>query len=100
MAYTLAADPTPVSTPVVRTPVVSTTSSYAGALTDSCAKSPTACLVTKVLHTAGLVAGVFHGYRRNRSIGWAIGWGLLGSIFPYITIPVAFAQGFGKPQVA
>jgi len=89
MPYTLATD------------IVSTkpATSVQFSLTDYCAKYPTACVVTKVLHTAGLVAGVFHGYRRNRSVGWALGWGLLGAMFPYITIPVALAQGFGKPKL-
>jgi len=90
MPYTLATDIVPATTAI----------SVQSSLTDYCTKYPTACVVTKVLHTAGLVAGVFHGYRRNKSIGWALGWGLLGAMFPYITVPVAFAQGFGKPQVA
>ena len=46
--------------------------------------------------TAGLAAGAYHGYKRNDSVGWAVGWALLGSMFPFITIPVSFAQGFGK----
>jgi hypothetical protein len=45
--------------------------------------------------TAGLA---FHGYRRNESVGWAIGWALLGGIAPIIAWPVALAQGFGKPR--
>lgn len=50
---------------------------------------------------AALSAGamVYHGYKRNGSIGWAIGWGLLGLIFPIFTVPVALAQGFAKPRV-
>ena len=47
---------------------------------------------------AGVGLGAYHGYRRNDSVGWAIGWALLGSIFPVITLPVMFAQGFGKPK--
>ncbi len=49
------------------------------------------------LSLAGTALGAYHGYRRSDSIGGAIGWGLLGSLFPLIVIPVAFAQGFGKP---
>lgn len=45
---------------------------------------------------AGVGMGAYHGYRRNDSVGWAIGWGLLGGLFPFITIPVSLAQGFGK----
>lgn len=47
--------------------------------------------------TAGMIAGAYHGYKRNDSIGWAIGWGILGSLFWPIAIPVAIGQGFGKP---
>ena len=48
---------------------------------------------------AGAASGVFHGYKRHRgSIGWAIGWGLLGGILPVITIPLSLAQGYGKPR--
>ena len=45
---------------------------------------------------AGMAIGAYHGYKRNNSVGWAIGWALLGGIFPVIAIPVAFAQGIGK----
>ena len=48
------------------------------------------------LGTAGIAAGAYHGYKRNNSIGWAIAWALLGGMFPFVTIPVSFAQGFGK----
>lgn len=53
------------------------------------------------LSLAGAGTGAYHGYKRNRgSIGWAIGWFLLGGMFPVITIPVSLAQGFGKPKVS
>ena len=46
---------------------------------------------------AGL--GAYHGYRRNHeSVGWGIGWFLLGGMFPIITTGFAFAQGLGKPK--
>lgn len=55
-------------------------------------------VVFSLLGLAGTALGAYHGYRRNRgSIGWAIGWGLLGGMFPVITVPVALAQGYGKP---
>ena len=53
-----------------------------------------------LLSTAGCVLGAYHGYKRNDSVGWAIGWALLGGLFPFIVIPVAFAQGIGKPARA
>ena len=49
-----------------------------------------------LLTTAGVAVGAYHGYKRNNSVGWAIGWALLGGAFPFITIPVALAQGIGK----
>ena len=49
-----------------------------------------------VISTASMAASAYHGYKRNNSVGWAIGWALLGGMFPVITIPVSLAQGFGK----
>lgn len=46
--------------------------------------------------TAGMIAGAYHGYKRNGgSIGWGIGWAILGSMFWPIAIPIMFIQGFG-----
>ncbi len=53
-----------------------------------------------VATVASAAASAYHGYRRNQSIGWGIGWFLLGSIFPIITPTIAFAQGFGKRKGA
>lgn len=47
-----------------------------------------------VLASAGFSA--YHGYKRNNSVGWGIGWGFLGLIFPIITPGVAIIQGYGK----
>ena len=49
-----------------------------------------------VASLAGTAVGAYHGYKRNDSVGWAIGWALLGGLFPVIVIPVAYAQGIGK----
>lgn len=49
---------------------------------------------------AGTALGAYHGYKRTESVGWAIGWALLGGLFPFITVPVALAQGFGKHEPA
>jgi hypothetical protein len=51
-----------------------------------------------LLRTAAVGAAVYHGYRRNDSVGWAIGWGFAASIAPVITVPVALAQGFGQKK--
>jgi hypothetical protein len=49
-----------------------------------------------VLSLASGVAGAYHGYKRHDSVWGAIGWSLLGFWFWPISMPVAFAQGFGK----
>lgn len=41
-------------------------------------------------------AMAYHGYRRNRSVGWAFGWAIFGNMFPIISSAVALAQGFGQ----
>ncbi len=48
---------------------------------------------------AALSSGVsaYHGYKRNKSVGWAVVWGMFGAIAPVITPAVAVAEGFGKP---
>ena len=52
----------------------------------------------RVLSIAGAALGAYHGYKRNDSFGWALGWAFLGSLIPVVVIPVAFAQGIGKPK--
>jgi len=62
------------------------------------AVSPAIATVYGLLGSAGAAAGAYHGYKRhNDSIGWALIWAFLGALAPVITVPVAFAQGFGKP---
>lgn len=48
---------------------------------------------------AGAIGGAYHGYKRNQSYGWAIGWSIFGSFLPFLAIPIALAQGFGKRKV-
>lgn len=50
-------------------------------------------LTLRVLGT-GLAA--YHGYKRTGKVGSAVGWGILGTLFPVITNSVAVAQGYGK----
>lgn len=45
---------------------------------------------------ASFAASIYHGYKRNDSVGWAIWWGLMGALFPVVTPTVAVIQGFGK----
>lgn len=49
---------------------------------------------------AAASAATYHGYRRNKSIGWALVWGVLGTIFPVVTSAIALAQGFGQRKAA
>lgn len=51
----------------------------------------------KTYATLAAAAGAgFHGYRRNNSLGWAVVWFTLGSLFPIVTTVVAAAQGYGQ----
>jgi len=52
----------------------------------------------RIFALAGAAVGAYHGYKRNNSVGWGIAWGFLGSVFPIIVIPIAVAQGIGKPK--
>lgn len=55
-------------------------------------------VVLRIASLASLGALVYHGYKRNDSVGWALCWGLLGGIVWPITVPIAFAQGYAKPK--
>ena len=50
-----------------------------------------------VIDTASMALCAYHGYKRNNSVGWAIAWGLMGTMFPIIAPVIAFAEGFAKP---
>lgn len=50
-----------------------------------------------VLPMLSSAASAYHGYRRNKSVGWAVAWALMGALFPIVTPAVAIAQGYGKP---
>ena len=52
------------------------------------------------LSVASMALCVFHGYRRNNSIGWALAWGLAGIALPVVTPVIAVAQGFGQRKSA
>ncbi len=60
---------------------------------------PTALRVWwSVVSAVGAGAGIYHGYKRNDSVGWAILWGIFGGALPVISIPVSLIQGFGKEK--
>ena len=48
------------------------------------------------ISTVSMAASAYHGYRRNNSLGWALWWGFMGSLFPIFTPVIAVAQGYGK----
>jgi hypothetical protein len=50
----------------------------------------------RVTSMAAGAALAYHGYKRNRSVGWALVWGLAGGIVWPAGLAIAFAQGFGK----
>ena len=56
----------------------------------------TVAMVFYALSIAGAGLGAYHGYKRNDSVGWGVGWGVLGAMFPIFVVPIAMAQGFGK----
>jgi len=56
--------------------------------------------VWNVLSVASMGVSVYHGYKRNNSIGWALMWGLAAVVLPVVTPVVAVAQGFGKRKAS
>ena len=58
-------------------------------------------LGAQVWQGAKLLAGAacaYHGYVRNQSPGWAVGWSIFGSAAPLLALPIALAQGFAMPK--
>jgi len=53
-----------------------------------------------LVSTVSMAASAYHGYVRNKSVPWALWWGLMGGLFPIITPVIAVAQGYGKPSKA
>lgn len=43
-------------------------------------------------------ASAFHGYRRNKSVGWGAWWGIMGGMFPVVTPAIGLAQGWAKEK--
>jgi len=57
---------------------------------------PTVRAVWGIVATASMAASAYHGYKRNDSIGWALVWAFMGTLFPVITPVIAVAQGYGQ----
>lgn len=51
-----------------------------------------------LLSTVSAGASAYHGYKRNKSVGWSLVWGAFGGAFPIVVPAIALAQGFGKPE--
>ena len=54
--------------------------------------------VWSVFGTASMLASAYHGYARNQSIGWALWWGLMGSMFPGVPVAIGLAQCKTGPE--
>lgn len=74
------------------------------ALFDSCVadcepfwyQRPAVAAALGIATLASAAAGAYHGYKRNDSVGWGVGWFFLAGWFWPIAVPVMFAQGFGE----
>lgn len=55
---------------------------------------------SRLIGTAAMAACVYHGYRRNKTVGGAVVWGLAGAFFPIPAVAIAIAMGFAKPKAA
>ncbi len=54
-------------------------------------------IVWGLLAAGSIAASAYHGSKRHGgSIGWGVGWGALGALFPILTPAIGAAQGFGK----
>lgn len=54
----------------------------------------------KALDAVSGAACAYHGYKRNDSAKWAVLWAFFGTAMPFLALPIALAQGFGKPERA
>lgn len=54
--------------------------------------------VAGVATVASAALSSIHGYRRNKSIGWALWWFTMGTVFPVVTPAIAVAQGYARPK--
>lgn len=70
-----------------------------GALNDAVEYPIGSAIGFTMLSLASGIASAYHGSRRYPRRVWpAVGWGVMGMIFPVITPVVAVAQGYGKPR--
>jgi hypothetical protein len=79
-------------------PVTKAVQTKMGAEGDLPAPSQNETYAWAALSTVSMAASTYHGYRRNKSVAWALWWGLMGALFPVVTPVVALAQGYGKKR--
>lgn len=67
---------------------------------DPPASSPYWKWIVALSGVVGAVALAYHGYERTGKTYAAVGWGILGAIFPanLVAAGIAASQGFAKPQ--
>jgi hypothetical protein len=53
---------------------------------------------TPTVRGIGSVAAAYHGYKRNKSVLWAVAWSVGGWLSPLFTNAIAVAQGYSKPK--
>lgn len=56
--------------------------------------SPMTVVTWGAVATASSLLSLYHGMKRNNSLGWGLWWGFMGAMFPLITPTVALAEGF------
>jgi hypothetical protein len=61
-------------------------------------RRPSVAIPLTLIWSLGTLAGSYHGYKRTKSIPWSVAWGLFSGAVPFIALPVAAIQGFGKPK--
>lgn len=54
--------------------------------------------VQNAVRPISAVAMGYHGYKRTKSIGWALAYSAFGAIAPLVAPAIGLAQGFGKPK--
>lgn len=56
--------------------------------------------VVGVMSAFSAVTSGYHGFKRNRSVGWGAAWFVMGALLPVVTPLIAVDQGFAKASGA
>lgn len=54
--------------------------------------------INDTVRPVSTLAMAYHGYKRTKSVGWALGWAAFGAFAPLLAPVIAVAEGFGKPR--